>query len=260
MQDPSSWLSSRDQIAPDWRDRIFVFWLGPAELSETRLEGLRTLTTSECRIHLVTEQTLASFVLPGRPFHAAFAFLSPIHQSDYLRAYFMHHFGGGYTDIKRCHASWKPAFEAIEREEALGAGYGEVPGGTARFHKSKIAGQRYFLDRPAGALEMAWRYRRTKRLRGHVIGNGAFIFRPDTELTGRWLSIVEKRLDILLPHLKANPARYPKEVPGVDYGDGPSRYPVPWSFLLGDVLAPLTLEYHRRILQLVPAPDFENYE
>jgi len=254
------WLSSVDDLAADWRGRIFVFWLGPAKLSPARLEGLRTLEKAACRIHLVTERTLAGFASPDRPFHSAFEYLSAIHQSDYLRAYFMHHFGGGYSDIKRCGASWEPAFDAVVDKNALGAGYREVPGGMARFRKSMVDGQRYFLEKPVGRVEMALRYRWTKLRRDRVIGNCAFIFRPDTEFTRRWLSIVEQRLDILLPHLKANPARYPKEVPGVDYGDGPSRYPVPWSFLLGDILAPLTLEYRERILQTLPVPDFENYE
>ena len=253
-------FSSVEDIGTDWRGRIFVFWLGPAPLTSARMEGLKSLSATECRIHLVTEESLAGFSSVAGPFHEAFELLSPIHQSDYLRAYFMHHFGGGYTDIKRCVASWQPAFDSVDRQKALGAGYREVRGGMARFRKSKVDEQTFFLDRPVGALEMALRYCWTKFRRKGIVGNCAFIFRPGTEFTQRWLSIVEKRLDLLLPHLEANPARYPKEIPGVDYGDGPSRYPVPWSFLLGDVLAPLTLQYHPRILQVVQAPDFENYE
>lgn len=253
-------LSGYGDLAPGWHDRIFVFWLGPARMSPARRACFETLAATRCRVHLVGEDTLASFTAPHGPLHPAFQYLSPIHQSDYLRAYFMHHLGGGYTDIKRCSGSWKPAFEAVRLGNALGAGYREVPGGMARFRKSKVDGQRYFLERPIGTMEMELRYRWTKLQHNRLMGNCAFIFRPGTEFTRRWLSIVEKRLDLLLPHLEANPARYPKEVPGVDYGDGPSRYPVPWSFLLGDVLAPLTLQYHTRILQVVPAPDFQNYE
>ncbi|WP_081784717.1 hypothetical protein [Nitratireductor aquibiodomus] len=252
--------SMRSDLSGNWVGRIFAFWFGRAEMSERRRACLDTFGNSECRTHLVTAETLDSFAVPTKPFHPAFHFLSPIHQSDYLRAYFMHHFGGGYADIKAISHSWIPAFSAAEKGHVLGAGYAEVAGGVARIHQSKALEKHYFLDRRVSNLEINMRYRYLKLRRGVLIGNGAFIFRPGTEFTRRWLSIVERRLDLLLPHLEANPARYPKEVPGVDYGDGPSRYTVPWSFLLGDVLAPLTLQYHTRILQVVPAPDFENYE
>ncbi|WP_367718464.1 hypothetical protein AB2N04_09030 [Nitratireductor sp. GISD-1A_MAKvit] len=251
--------SSHTDISAHWSGRIFTFWLGPADLSPRRLESLQSLVNSQCAIHLVTKETLESFASAERPFHEAFQYLSAVHQSDYLRAYFMHHFGGGYTDVKRCDASWRPAFEAMESRETLAAGYREVPGGLARFHRSKIGGQGFFLSRPASTLELALRYRWTRINRRRLIGNGAFIFRPGTEMTRRWLELVEQRLDLLLPRLRQHPARYPREVPAVDFGTGPSQYPVPWSFLLGDILAPLSLQYHRRILQLVPAPDFTDY-
>ncbi len=252
--------SKRSDLFNAWSRRIFAFWFGSAEMSEQRRACLNTFENSECCVHLVNAETLDSFQVSKHPFHPAFQFLSPIHQSDYMRAFFMHHYGGGYADIKAISSSWIPAFVAVETSNTFGAGYAEVVGGVARIHETKLLGNYYFLDRSVSPLEINLRYRHLKLKRGVLIGNGAFIFRPGTEFTQRWLSIVEKRLDLLLPHLEANPARYPKEIPGVDYGDGPSRYPVPWSFLLGDVLAPLTLQYHPRILQVVPAPDFENYE
>ena len=252
--------ATRDDLDSDWWDRIFVFWIGGAVLSPARRDCLETLSAAECKIHLVTDETLASFVLAEAPLHPAYPLLSPIHRSDYLRAYFMHFYGGGYTDIKRTSKSWRGAFAAVRDGDMVGAGYQELPNGAGRFHRSRIMGKHYFLEREVGYLQAHLRYKLQTARYKSLIGNCAFIFRRETEFTARWLSIVERRLDLLLPLLRENPGRYPKEVAGNDYGDGPSRYPVPWSFLLGDILGPLSLQYRHRLLRILPPPDFKNYE
>lgn len=249
-----------DEIGDDWFDRIFVFWIGTAPMTPPRQKCLETLGASECKIYLVTDETLPSFVHPGAPLHEAYPYLSPVHRSDYLRAYFMHFYGGGYSDIKRVSASWRPAFEAVYNTDAIGAGYQEVPKGTGRFHRSHVTGNYYYLEN-----RIAWplayvRYRLQNARHKSLIGNCSFLFRPNNMFTCRWLSIVEQRLDLLLPLLRENPARHPKEIPGKDYGEGPSRYPVPWSFLLGDILGPLSQEYRNQLLRILPSPDFTNYE
>src|SRR5690606_40199387 len=77
--------ATRDDLDSDWTGRIFVFWIGGAAISPARRGCLETLSAAECRIHLVTDETLASFVLPEAPLHPAYPLLSPIHRSDYLR-------------------------------------------------------------------------------------------------------------------------------------------------------------------------------
>lgn len=58
----------------------------------------------------------------------------------------------------------------------------------------------------------------------------------------------------IAPALAENPARVPKERPGVIYDGEVSRYPVPWTHLLGDIHHPLVRRYRRRILKVVPTP------
>lgn len=51
--------------------------------------------------HLITLDSLPPWIDPEIPLHPSFDHLSTIHRSDYLRCYFMHVHGGGYTDIKQ---------------------------------------------------------------------------------------------------------------------------------------------------------------
>lgn len=46
--------------------------------------------------------------------HKAFRLLTPMHRGDYLKAYLMYNYGGGYSDIKHMHMSWLPYFRMLE--------------------------------------------------------------------------------------------------------------------------------------------------
>ena len=49
----------------------------------------------------MTPANLQDWVVAGHPLHPAYNDLSLVHRSDYLRAYLLHHHGGGYCDLKR---------------------------------------------------------------------------------------------------------------------------------------------------------------
>lgn len=252
--------STRADLDEDWYGRIFVFWLGSFELSLTRKRCLDELSATGCKIHLVTDDTLPTFVLPEAPLHEGYRYLTAIQRSDYLRCYFSHFYGGGYTDIKPTTISWLPSFAAVRKADALGAGYSEKWKGTGRFHRARVFGKHFYLEREVSWSEAYLRFQLLNLRHKSLIGNCSFILRPNSVLTKRWLSMLEKRLDLLLPLLRENPGRYPKEVGGRDYGEGPSRYPVPWSFLLGDILGPMSWQNRDRLLRILPAPEFTNYE
>jgi hypothetical protein len=48
-----------------------------------------------------------------------------MHKNDFLKVYFMHHYGGGYTDVKHIHASWKPFFDQLYFSNKYAIGYPE---------------------------------------------------------------------------------------------------------------------------------------
>lgn len=237
--------------------RIFVFWAGPP-MNANRRRGLGGLQAeSGVEVVLVTDENLAEWLVPERPLSDAFDLLSENHRSDYLRAYLLHHHGGGYSDVKPTTGSWVPAFEELDADERLlGSGYPET-------NRSGVASLGLELRRKwdLQPTRRAWWHYRWLQLRHRsLIGNTAFIYRPGTEFTQSWLSEVERRVDALRDALAREPARVPKERAGLVYDGRPSRYPVPWSHLMGDVHHPLVYRYRRRIAQSVPPSDWIDYQ
>ena len=86
------------------------------------------------------------------------------------------------------------------------------------------------------------------------------LLQKNTNITQEWHDEVVKRLDALLPQLQKHPATTPKEKPGDIINGEPSKYPVPWTYILGDILHPLSYKYRKNILRTLPTPEFKNYE
>lgn len=97
--------------------RIVCFWTDDTPMSSQRYERLQELVSiaNPCKVQLYTKETIPSLQVPGSPFHPAYPYLSAVHKADYLRAYVMHHHGGGYTDIKTPYGwTWYSAFRDFE--------------------------------------------------------------------------------------------------------------------------------------------------
>lgn len=214
---------------------IYCFWTGNNELTVNRRAALNSLILRNdgIEIRLVTPQSLPEFILPEAPLHPAYRNLSLVHRSDYLRCYFMNFWGGGYCDLKTVDDSWLPAFYQLEAERGKWAlGYREVASDmTARL---------------PGRLG-----RDIRRHYSLLIGNGAFIMKSQTPLTKEWYRRLLDRMDFYAEAL----ARYP----GNERGDNPG-YPVPWIDILGNVLPPLALKYHDRLIHNdLIRPRFSDY-
>lgn len=225
-------------------------------MSDQRRKCLATFENTGLTPILIDRTSLGSWIVPGHPLHPAYEFLSPVHRSDYLRPYFMYHHGGGYADIKAQTGSWLGTIAKLqERRWLIGAGYREIRGGVVNLDRSLI-GNRAFILSTAVAPWVARAATNTMRaLRPLLIGNGAFYFRQRTLYAKWWLSEVERRLDLLLPELLRHPPEDPR-----DRQSSGSGYPVPWSFILGDVNAPLSLIFAPLLLRTLPPPLFKDYE
>lgn len=215
--------------------RLFVLWTGSNELTPNRAAAVQQLREQQrgLDVVLVDPTSLTDWVVPHHPLHRAYEHLSLVHRSDYLRGYLMHHHGGAYCDIKRGYGA---IAECLERLDASPdhwiLGYPEL--------SSRHAAA------TAGALGRALR-----RHHGLLVGNGAFVVRPQSPLTTQWLAEVERRLDIHADELERHP--------GGVWGDTPG-YPVPWGDLLGAVLQPLCLKYHDRVMaDRRMMPSFEEF-
>lgn len=237
--------------------KIFCFWTGNNEISEIRKQGIASLAESGLEVCLVTNTNLHEFI-PSEKLHPAYYSLNLAHRADYLRAYFMHHFGGAYCDIKPLTSSWISVFEELATSNYfLAAGYPEVGRwgvgncyhSTIQLNESRIKTLYFYI-----------KYRFLQLNYTKLIGNGAFIFKPQTSITQAWWDELNFRLDKLQDKLLLHPAQYPKERMGHVYDGIASEYPVPWSYLLGEILAPIILKHSSRVLKNLPPPLMEKYQ
>lgn len=203
---------------------VFCFWFGEP-MSANRENALNVMSSKiGIPLYLVTEEVLKQYEV--EPFHRAFSRLIPVHKSDYLRAYFMRHFGGGYCDIKYINSSWGDAFEMLKSSEKYALGYKEVgEHGVAKCEGSSVHEH----------LKANWE---------KLIGCGAFICKNNTPFVNEWLDAVEKKLDENMDRLIN------------------SWYPFEWTSLMGDIFHPLVYKYSNFIIQEDSVkPDFgRNYK
>jgi hypothetical protein len=206
------------------QDVIYCFWTGDNPLTPGRQAGLDSIEAHnpDLRLVLVTPKSLPDHVLVDHPLHPAFEHLSLNHRSDYLRAYFMHHFGGGYSDIKRTDHSWAAARDRLNSTPDMWViGYPEVSSASCGGRDPKLGPD-------------------IRRRFGSLIGCATYFCRPNTPFTAEWLREVSRRLDFYAGQLATSP--------GNTWGDNPG-YPMEWIELGSDLFHPLQLKYLRHIGQ-----------
>jgi hypothetical protein len=149
---------------------IFCFWFGDS-MSSNRYDCFQSLIkNSGVPILLITSDNLKYYLVPEFPIHPGFEYLSATHKSDYLRSYFMYFYGGGYSDIKRCNFDWNTYFSVLERSEKDFIGYQET-------QYKDIA------------------YRPVREYYSELVGNGSFIFKPNTNFAKLWMDETNNLLD-----------------------------------------------------------------
>ena len=211
---------------------IYCWWTGSNDMSQQRKECLENLNSiSKCKVVCLFKDEISQYILPDHPLHPGYEYLSETHKGDYLKAYFMNFYGGGYADIKKQSGSWIKSFDLLEQSDKWIIGYGE-------FCESCIAGP--------PAITKQWR---------DLIGNGAYICKPQTPLTQEWYSEMLKLLDERLPLLQKFPATFPQDHAEISNG----KYPIEWNELNGRIFHRISCNYKYKILKTLPIPDFDNY-
>ena len=202
--------------------KIFCFWTGSNEMSHQRKNAYDLLVKNAgVEVVLITPKNLKEYILPGNPLHPCFEYLSLVHKADYLRCYFMHHYGGGYSDIKGTRKNWDKLFDILEKNtDKWVVGYREIG-------ERGVAPVEGLLG---DAIRKHW----------HLLnGNCSYIFKPSTPFTHEWHAELHRRLDGFHGDLKLNP--------GNIMGDNPG-YPISWTGILGDIFHPLCLKYANRLI------------
>lgn len=236
LEQPSEFEYSEDLVKHVDRV-IYIFWTGDNEITPNRMKGIESMQkVCGVEVKLITPKNLSDYIKEEDPLPEAYQYLSLNHKSDYLRSYFMYHYGGGYADIKTYFHSWVPAFDQLDQSDAYVMGYPEVGFWGAAFHDINDKHLRK-------ELWTHWRY---------LVGNGAFICRPHTKMSADWHTAVKNRLINHTDVLKDHPA---KDIFGKN-----EDYPLPWSGMQGSIFHPFCLKYKDKLLSdKALMPSFENY-
>lgn len=216
---------------------IYCSWVGKnnLEMNNNRKNGLQSLkNNSGVEVVLLDNDNLNLFIKNNHPLHAGFEYLSDVHKADYLRCYMMHHYGGGYSDIKPCNWDWNQYFDAIESDYYFGIGAPEDEGPLST---PEIIRNEY------GNL---W---------DKMISADLFIFKPYTEFTTFWYTQMLERMDGFLAQLINNPATHSREAADIII----TKYPIRWAGILCEIFHPLCVKYSERILKTMPYPNRVEY-
>lgn len=219
--------------------KLYCFWFGQ-RMSESRANCYKTIIeNSGVEVILVTDDNLDSFILPGAPLHDGFQHLSDTAKSEYLRPYFMHYYGGGYSDIKQTYFDWNEYFDKLENSNFDCIGYRE----RQPYHVHYEPAQGYFEQ---------------------LIGCGSYIHKKGSFLTEQWLKNENLEMDKHYDQLVLNPGRYhPRAIYGgildnkVDFAG--SKYPFRWNHLCSEVWHKTQLENLGRWSFEFPYINTENY-
>ena len=223
---------------------VYIVWFG-RKISQNRLQALNSLIKNiKVPYILITEDNYKNFEVEDHPIHPAFKYLSGNHQSDYLRAYLLHHYGGSYHDIKYRDRGWSCEWEDFKDENIWMKSSAEI--------QPDHVG--YDLDHPE-----------TKSIQKEYRSLGSMcwiISRKRTKYTQELLEKIDQKLDLHHSKLK----HHPSVKPAGYYADRPmeklhkrDKYPLRWLELMGEHYHLLMYKYKDHMLLNLPRPNLKNY-
>ena len=220
---------------------VWCFWFGE-EMSQSRKACFNSIKNRNTNTILITEENLSKFIMKKDPLHKGYKFLSPTHKSDYLRSYFMYHYGGVYTDIKKQEFTYDEYYNLLELEREL-----------------------YCLGAPQTAPSQIANCKETLLTRKEFhkfSGCCNFMFRKGTFMALEWKKTINLKLDSVYHTLKNNSGLYhPRATKYGAQGERiePRGYPLGWTEIHGDVFHPLSYKYSDKIKNILPHLSKENY-
>ncbi len=191
---------------------------------------------------LITEENIQEFILPEFPLHPAFPLLSDVHKSDYLRIYLLHHYGGGWHDIKPTKVSFREVWKEFDDSSIFLVGRPEVKGGPAKVFDGE---RRWMPD--------FWT---------ELVGCGWWVGRPNTPLSAEMYSDINHLLDKNYEALKKFPAKTAFDKKKEKFWSGlpffrKRGYPLPWT-VFGNIFHPLNYKYRAHVKNILPTDEQYN--
>lgn len=230
---------------------LFCYW-SEGNMTEARKLSLDYLITySGTPVVLVNKESFLTLSSQESPIHPAFEYLSAVHQSDYVRTFLWHHWGGGWHDIKASMVDLSCAWQEFLDPKVFFVGKPEHPKGPARVY-----------DKDRRWMPDYWQ---------ELVSVIAWVGRPKTVLSEAMLSEMHNYLDGKLAVLRMHPGKHPREkkiqsktllgyVAKFFYQLLLGRdiyYPIPWT-LFGNLFHPLNLIFKNHISRNLPQDAIKN--
>ncbi|MDM1073045.1 hypothetical protein HX001_11180 [Empedobacter brevis] len=233
---------------------IYCFWTGNNPLTENRKKGIKALEKNAgVPVKLITPENLTQYIKSEYPLHKGYELLSFVHRSDYLRCYFMHHYGGGYADVKPFINSWKPAFEKLNsKKDKYIIGYPELLYGGLTPVKHTFLPDKSIYKKYEEKLNSEEKvFNDLTKHTPLLVGTCSFICKPNTVLTKEWYEELHKRMDEAYDELKKFNEKEKNEFIYYEMGypEKDKGYPIPYFHLLGQIIHPLMLKHHKYIIK-----------
>lgn len=225
---------------------MFICWFSHDEdvpdMSDNRFRALKTLVDNiGVPVIMITNNNLQSFVKSDYPLHEGFKYLTGNHKSDYLRSYLLHHYGGGYHDIKFRTSSWDDQWDKFINNDTW------------------IVGRKEYKERWIGYSPGM---KHIQKEHNKLVTMGWIICRPYTKYTYSLSKALEATLDKHLPSL----IKYPAQIPRGYYPDKPyepvppNSYPLRWLEMMGEKSHEIMLKYTSNICFGLPDVVYKNYK
>ena len=237
-----SWNEIKPILNESSVPRIFwCYWAG-GPMNGNRLRSLDMMQKyMEVPICMITESNLKEFILEDYPLHKVFNHLSSVHQSDYLRIYLLHHYGGGWCDIKPTEISYLSAWNEFDNPDIYLVGKPEIKKGPAKV-----------FDQNGLWMPKYWRY---------LVATNRWIGRKNTPLSKELYDAINRLLDENIENLKKNPAKHAHDkkrkrlFPWLYVNK--NQYPLPYT-VFGNLFHPLNYKYRQHIKQILPFDEIKN--
>lgn len=223
--------------------KLYMWWTGDNDMSDNRKRSIEHVSRT-CGVELcvLCKDEIRKYEKQENKFHEAYELLSHTHKGDYLKCYFMHFYGGCYSDIKITNFNWSTYVDILENESEKDVlGYTEIASG----HIGIIPGD----------LEE----QNIRNSYNKLIGNGSYICKKNSMITTKWYNMLNEILDDKLDLLKENPSSRPREVLGEMIDGERSKYPFRWAELCGEIFHKICYHNNNRVLHGLPRPVCTNY-
>jgi hypothetical protein len=230
---------------------IWCYWEG-TEMNKNRSQSFTYLQENiGVPVCLLTPNNLSKFILPEHPLPIALKYASIVHRSDFIRAYLMNFYGGGWHDIKATLVSFATCWDLFKDENVFLIGRPESFKGAAKITDENGI---YMPDVAADLVSVP-----------------AWIARGQTPLSK---SIYKNLLNLFLENgnlLKKGPAKHPREkyikpknffhkiaiqIKYLWSGRNP-KYPLPWT-VFGNIFHPAVYKYRKHVVKTLPADTVKN--